>query len=1008
MKLAKIGLIAFVLFCGFSSLFAQDYHLRHYTGETGLPQAQVFAIMQDHDGYLWFGTGGGAARYDGANYHIVTKEDGLNSYGINCLFQDSRANIWFGTGTGATLFDGKNYTQMPSQVDDSRIEIVDIQEDDRGRIWLSSTVGVFLAENGEYERHMLPDSTRLYSVAVADDGYWFSSADSLFWYDKTNYRDIAYDFPEIYLRLLKSLPNGHLVIGSDVGLYYYDGHQVTHIHLSAETGGEDYVYSIFTANDNTYWVGTATGAYHLRGTNIIRHLTTANGLPENTILSIYQDRENNLWFGSGKGVSKLQSFRFRNYYTRHGLPDNYVNATFVDQRGELWFGTDLGVAHWDGRQFTTFVPTNDPGAVVWAIGDDAAGNLYFGLESTTMLIYYDGRNFIDQTELVNPNPNSSGRVAVFNIFRDRDNKLWFGTDDGFTVFDGDSARTYDDSNGFTSYGVPNIKQDRQGKMWLATEQMGLWTFAGDSLVNMTKEDGLPDNTVEVLFEDSRGYLWVGTDIGLAKYDGQTFKIFKEEDGLANNLITAITEDRAGNIWVGSLLGVNKITDDKVVAHYDKSSGLAASEFSTANAAICDSAGHLWFGFSNGLTEYVPQDDLPNTKPPLVYITEVKLDDDVIDQPDSTRFKFYQNTFRFSYVGLSFKDEADVRYQYLLHGYDHHWSEETTERSVRYTNLNNGTYTFRVKARNRENVWSPVESYTVIINPPFWETWWFIALVCLFFIFLITSIFIYQTKRLQRQKELELIQQREEMKRQRVQEELEQARQIQMSLLPPRDPIIDGLDIAGTCIPATEVGGDYFDYLPLPNKRLGVVVGDVAGHGVSSGILMAMAKSCLYNQINTDHAVETVLNSLNDMILNASRSSTFMTFFYAIIDVDKLTISFSMAGHPHPFHYSAKDGSLTEFGVINLPLGVRDFPFESASKSLDQGDILVFYTDGLTESQNADFDLFGAHLLAEALEEVLDRSAAEIRDHLIVKAADFRGQKEQNDDVTLVVIKVLTV
>ncbi|MBU1422310.1 MAG: hypothetical protein KKG06_03870, partial [Bacteroidetes bacterium] len=162
--------------------------------------------------------------------------------------------------------------------------------------------------------------------------------------------------------------------------------------------------------------------------------------------------------------------------------------------------------------------------------------------------------------------------------------------------------------------------------------------------------------------------------------------------------------------------------------YNKNKGLVGDESTHNNSLYLDEEGNIWFGSTKGVTKYIPKDDVPNSVLPLVYIDKFSVNDSVVVITKELEFKHDENNISFSYVGLSFKDEDDVRYQFKLEGYDKDWSEITEKKEVRYTNLNNGKYTFKVKARNGDGYWSEAApELSFVILSPFWETWWFYLL-----------------------------------------------------------------------------------------------------------------------------------------------------------------------------------------------------------------------------------------------------------------------------------------
>jgi serine phosphatase RsbU (regulator of sigma subunit) len=247
---------------------------------------------------------------------------------------------------------------------------------------------------------------------------------------------------------------------------------------------------------------------------------------------------------------------------------------------------------------------------------------------------------------------------------------------------------------------------------------------------------------------------------------------------------------------------------------------------------------------------------------------------------------------------------------------------------------------------------------------------------------------------------------EKMKQDRLQNEFETARLIQNSLLPVSDPDHPYLAVTGVCFAAEEVGGDYFDYLDLPDQSFGVAIGDVSGHGMSAGLLMSMAKSCLLNQIRMSSAIPDVIRSLNAMVCDSMKQKMLMTFLYAIFSPDGRSFSFASAGHNFPYVFCLQKGKLDEPESISYPLGVRrDINVQIQTRTIQPGDLIVFYTDGIVEAQNPAAELFGYHRFERLIRAHVDKPVHLIRKSILDEVNRFKGTAPDLDDVTLVLVKV---
>ncbi len=244
----------------------------------------------------------------------------------------------------------------------------------------------------------------------------------------------------------------------------------------------------------------------------------------------------------------------------------------------------------------------------------------------------------------------------------------------------------------------------------------------------------------------------------------------------------------------------------------------------------------------------------------------------------------------------------------------------------------------------------------------------------------------------------------ERERQRV--ELETARSIQSSILPQLPPRLQGVDLAHAYLPATEVGGDFYDVLALEDGRLAVAVGDVAGHGVSSGLVMSMAKSALAVQVSFQPEVGAVFGTLNRMVYQTARKRMLATLCYALLDPRRRELRYASAGHLFPYRVS-KEGRVEGLESISYPLGVRaELPVQDRLARLDAGDYLVLYSDGVIEARRDGSDeLFGFQRLEESLERHAGGGVEALRDGVLADLERFTGDAPREDDLTLLVLRL---
>jgi serine phosphatase RsbU (regulator of sigma subunit) len=244
---------------------------------------------------------------------------------------------------------------------------------------------------------------------------------------------------------------------------------------------------------------------------------------------------------------------------------------------------------------------------------------------------------------------------------------------------------------------------------------------------------------------------------------------------------------------------------------------------------------------------------------------------------------------------------------------------------------------------------------------------------------------------------------------RIEEELAKVRlaaRIQRDLLPKEPPRIPGYDIAGRSIPAQTVGGDYFDFVPLDERHLAMCVGDVSGKGLPASLLMANLQASVRSQVLARASVSECMRRTNTLLYRSTDPGRFVTAFYAVLDFGRAELCFSNAGHNPPFLFRA-DGAAEKLEAGGLVLGImEETEFEESSCRLEHGDLLVIYSDGVTEAMNARSEEFGEAGLGDVVRQSRAGTAAHVLNAIVEAALDFSGDRLQTDDITLIVLKRL--
>ena len=1006
-----------------------------YTSLDGLCNNFVYAIHDDPDGLLWFGTIGGVSRYDGNQFITFTTEDGLANNGAGAIARDSEGALWFGTlgGVSRAVYpelmrrDGHQFTTFTTADGLAANAVTALYCASDGALWFGT--GYWGRKGGGVSRYdfdtpsatQSKDGKRFISL-TSEDGLvgncawkihegpngvmWFGiSGGGVSRYDGSEFVNLtaADGLASNYVNAIHCDPDGVLWVGTWGGVSRYDGNEF--VNFTAEDGFlSDTVFSIYRAPDGVMWFGGLSGVSRYDGVTVV-NFTEADGLVNNVVNVMSRDTDGVMWFGTGAiaytgggGISRYDDQTFLNFTTRDGLASSNIATIYRDPDGFLWFGTNGGgAASYDGNQFRNLT-TRDGLAHddIWGIHRTSDGVMWFATRFGGVS-RYDGEKFTNFT-------TKDGLVhnQVTTIHVDADGTMWFGTLwGGVSRYDGKQFTTFTTKDGLAENFVRDIYRDSDDVLWFGTEGGGVTRYDGKTFVTLTEADGLANNTVMAIYGTADGSLWFGTAGGVCCYtnpnaNDQKFLTFTERDGLASNYVRAIHQSADGTMWFGTEgSGVSRY-DGQTWTSLDVRDGLAGNDVVSIYE---DADGFLWFATDGGVTRY-----RGSTTKPKVVIAAVKTDKEYTDIraiPSITTG--HRVTIR--YGAIDFKTvPAKRQYRYRLKELDDDWRKPTTETSFDDSFGKPGSYTFEVQAIDRDLNYSQPASITLRVAPPWYKNGWLVfpssgAILVL----LISSIFLgwryYAQRRSIRAYERAAVQ------------ELQDANQMQMLLMPETAPEIDGVEIAGKCIPANTVSGDFFDYLHSQNpKEIGLVIADVCGKALKGAMNAVMVDGVLHSEAKHQEQISPglLMVELNNVLKARMERDMNVTMVIGLIDAENKTLTISNAAH-HAYPLILRNGDIQVLKTGGLPLGMRaGVQYTQEQYPLQSGDIIVLMTDGIIEAKDTNGNDYSesGRLEKTILTLTPDMPAEAMVDAVISDAIDYSADKTQrDDDMTVVVAKI---
>ncbi|HEX8426695.1 sensor histidine kinase [Hymenobacter sp.] len=762
---------------------------RTLTATDGLAENSVYAIVQDRRGFLWVGTQDGLSRYDGVGFRTFRNDaqqsTSLGSNFVLALCQDRAGNLWAGTGGGLSCYNPctnqfRTYRAAPgdsSGLSDNFVRTVLC--DRQGQVWAGTESGLHRFEPAT-QRFTVFRHQPLRGVSIRYNAVRALAQDQAgtIWVGTGEGRVSRFDaslsrlVPDARLQpagpitTLYADRRGGLWVGTEAqGLCYLPaaGGAVRWYMPGSQPGSLPVgrIKAILEDRNGTVWVGTteglcrydaATGTFH----PLQHQPRNSRSLPENTVQALGQDQSGLLWVGTEAGLScaSLRPTTFRTLDTNTPGP---VWAITSDAASRVWVGTEEhGLICYDpatGKRQQFRHNSANAGSLaqdyIRALCFDKQGRLWIGTQDQGLDCLEPGSSRFVHYRHNSAQPNSLADDLVLSVSEDSQGKMWIGLNGGglsrydpatkrFTTFRHNPA----DPRSLPNNYVRTVYEDRQGRLWIATGGGGLSRFdARTGLFTTFRADGrnprsLSSNSVRSILQDRQGTLWVGTEGGgfsrIDDPDAGRFTTFREDDGLPNDVVYGILEDNQSCLWLATNKGLARFSLHTQKFHtFDARDGLLQDEF---NAAACHRtlAGVFYFGGVNGVVAFCPETVRTNPVPPPVVLTAfrkfnkpVELPDTVITERHVLRLSPEDNVFSLEFAALNFQLPEKNRYLYQLKGFDEQWVPAGDRREATYTNLDPGTYTFRVIATNNDGVLNPNgTALTIIVDPPWNRTWWF--------------------------------------------------------------------------------------------------------------------------------------------------------------------------------------------------------------------------------------------------------------------------------------------
>jgi ligand-binding sensor domain-containing protein/signal transduction histidine kinase len=788
---------------------AQHFYFRHYQVEDGLSNNTVISIMQDKDGFMWFGTKEGLNRFDGYKIKVFNLDEdyerSLTKDLIYSLTTDQQGTMWVGAQKGLYRYEAEKERFV--RVVDTLRDVFNLQADREGLLWFiaNHTVCYYDLKARTVKRFPKEQYFKAYSLCLDDQGeIWAGTSEgNLQCYDRATRTFHGYNlfshspavgscFMEV---VLPAGPQTLFVGTSCQGAKQFDIATKTYKDVLTYNADKTtiYVRSMMRYSDTEYWFGTESGIFIMdtrsgRMTNLRKKFLDPYSLSDNAVYSLCKDREGNVWagtfFGGVNYYAKQHQF-FRKYYpdySKNSISGNAAREICQDHDGNIWIGTeDAGLNKLNPAtgSIIHFEPAGEEGNITYSNihGLMVDGNdLWIGTHEHGLDVLNIKTGKLRKHYASGRRPQDMKSDFIASLLRSSSGRIFIGT--------GNSLYEYDpQTDGFKQ--APEIPpgitisclyEDRNQTIWAGTHSRGVYYFnrttneKGQLVNDLNNRNSLPTDYINGICEDHAGNLWFSTEGGglsqLAR-DRKHFTRYTTRNGMPSNYVYKVVEDNHHQLWISTSKGLvcfNPATQRMVV--YTKSNGLPTDHFNY-NSGFKDADGTLYFGSIKGMVTFRPDKAPGHTPPPPVFITGLQVNNREISAArdsgllkrsilyaDRIELAYNRSSISMDFAALSYISPDMTTYRYMMTGVDENWTTIQPNRKVYYTNLPPGEYVFKVKATVNGAGGEPERQLTIHILPPFWAS----RLAYLFYALLITGLGFYiirsYHRRTQKKKEKE--------------------------------------------------------------------------------------------------------------------------------------------------------------------------------------------------------------------------------------------------------------
>lgn len=1050
----KIVILLFL----FVSVFinAQEYKFNIYSQEEGLPQPYVYDIIQTQNGFLYVATGDGLATFGGHRFNKFTKRVGLAENFCSALFSDSEKRIWIGHFEGGVTCYEKGQFRKINTGDIQPAKIVALAEGPQKTIYFVNAAGsIYTIKNDKVAPFIVEELPPVSRLRIKDNIMYVASQEGLLAIDlaggSKSYNAIG-NTKDKNVTCIEFSKSGEIIAGIDgegVEIIRREGKNFSSFKtFSSEFKSKRLnVKDVCFKNGSELWVSlNGEGLSVLKFSNntyqIEKQLTIGekNGLNSSFVSKLFVDKEDNLWIGTiGGGLSQFMSDRFELFNKNNFLKFDNIISVAVDDSNFVYVTNESQLYSFNPKDssnvLVNVVPSNSEEQIKCSYINKLNNELWIG--TTSNLFIFDIKGGKPKLKF---QFNEFKERSINYITKDNLGQTLVCTTEGLFYLNDKNqvVKVFNTDEGAPHNNFNSVFIDQLDKYWIFSPQTPLYHLYNGEITLEKDLDSSTSFKFNCATIDKNDLVWFGTEgdgvFSYGKKRKPNYQRFTTNKGLSSDFIYGIIATNNGDIITCHKNGISiKYASLKTFRAINKNSGLPANTINS-NAIFKDKNGYIWLGSTEGLIKYSPMQDKINSIPPTLSFISIAINDSVLNVSDTLyEFPYGKYELAMEVIGVSLSNSKGVEYKYMLEGLEDKW-RTSNDREITYPGLTDGTYRFKIIARNADGFETFKElSFTIIINQPYWKSIWFYVVIVSVLIVSLVLFFRARTRKLKQEKirleqmvtektkelvvEKERVEKANELlheKNRDITDSITYAKRIQNAVLPNQDDVLKNLNLFVLFKPRDIVSGDFYWYHATANY-LYVAVVDCTGHGVP-GAFMSLLGSTYLDQVMIERkepAPSEVLRELDKKINSAFKQSNpdqkigdGMDMCICRINRDKKEIVIASANRPV---YYVRDNTLQETKANVYSIGGyfegADKAFTEISYEIQNGDAFYMFSDGYGDQFGGEKNRrFSTKRMRTIFTEINMLPVNEQRDKLDVEFEAWRGENEQIDDVCVIGIK----